>query len=280
MFRLTQFLKELKAPTPVRPRRDPPGPVVIWNLIRRCNLVQALLLDLADVDFPGELDRGGLPRHGRPRGGPRAGADPVRRRASVAPRHFRHLPARQGDGLLCRPLLKRRAHRRRQHRRDRRHRLRLRRNLPRRHRRDPRPVPRPQRSLRGLARRRAALPGRGHQGRPALHHDNGQPRRAAGAARPRRPRGRRQVLPLASRLCRPRQQEPRGRCRARDHARGDGGRVRAPGPASSAARKRNSSPATTTPTAFFSTSGPAAGSPIAPSTCAPSSPSGAAIRRA
>jgi heme d1 biosynthesis radical SAM protein NirJ len=53
MFRLTQFLKEIEAPTPVRPRRDPPGPVVIWNLIRRCNLKCYSIS--ADVEFPGEL---------------------------------------------------------------------------------------------------------------------------------------------------------------------------------------------------------------------------------
>jgi MoaA/NifB/PqqE/SkfB family radical SAM enzyme len=38
MFRLTQFMRELRQPTPAGPRRDPPGPVVIWNLVRRCNL--------------------------------------------------------------------------------------------------------------------------------------------------------------------------------------------------------------------------------------------------
>ena len=55
MFRLSQFMKELIAPTPVR-RRDPPGPVVIWNLIRRCNLNCKHCYSLsADVDFPGEL---------------------------------------------------------------------------------------------------------------------------------------------------------------------------------------------------------------------------------
>ena len=37
MFRLNQFMRELIEPTPAR-RREPPGPVVIWNLIRRCNL--------------------------------------------------------------------------------------------------------------------------------------------------------------------------------------------------------------------------------------------------
>jgi heme d1 biosynthesis radical SAM protein NirJ len=56
MFRLTQFLKEIKSPTPVGTRRDPPGPVVIWNLIRRCNLKCKHCYSIsADVDFPGEL---------------------------------------------------------------------------------------------------------------------------------------------------------------------------------------------------------------------------------
>ena len=34
MFRLSQFANELFDPTPAGPRRDLPGPVVIWNLIR------------------------------------------------------------------------------------------------------------------------------------------------------------------------------------------------------------------------------------------------------
>ncbi len=38
MFRIANFIRELDHPTPVAPRRNPPGPVVIWNLIRRCNL--------------------------------------------------------------------------------------------------------------------------------------------------------------------------------------------------------------------------------------------------
>jgi len=38
MFRVTQYLQEVKHPTPLGPKRNPPGPVVIWNLIRRCNL--------------------------------------------------------------------------------------------------------------------------------------------------------------------------------------------------------------------------------------------------
>ena len=56
MFRVTQFLDEIPAPTPVGPKRRPPGPVVIWNLIRRCNLAcQHCYSISADVDFPGEL---------------------------------------------------------------------------------------------------------------------------------------------------------------------------------------------------------------------------------
>ena len=56
MFRVTQYLEEVRHPTPVGPKRNPPGPVVIWNLIRRCNLAcQHCYSISADVDFPGEL---------------------------------------------------------------------------------------------------------------------------------------------------------------------------------------------------------------------------------
>ena len=56
MFRVSQFMRELLAPTPVGPRRDPPGPVVIWNLVRRCNLTCKHCYSIsADRDFPGEL---------------------------------------------------------------------------------------------------------------------------------------------------------------------------------------------------------------------------------
>lgn len=56
MFRLSQFIKELHEPTPVRPRMDPPGPVVIWNLIRRCNLTCKHCYSIsADTEFKGEL---------------------------------------------------------------------------------------------------------------------------------------------------------------------------------------------------------------------------------
>jgi heme d1 biosynthesis radical SAM protein NirJ len=56
MFRLTQFMREVFAPTPLKPARQPPGPVVIWNLIRRCNLAcKHCYTTSADIDFPGEL---------------------------------------------------------------------------------------------------------------------------------------------------------------------------------------------------------------------------------
>ncbi len=56
MFRISQFMQELVHPTPVVERRSPPGPVVIWNLIRRCNLTCKHCYSIsADIDFKGEL---------------------------------------------------------------------------------------------------------------------------------------------------------------------------------------------------------------------------------
>ena len=56
MFRLSQFMHEIARPTPLGPKRQPPGPVVIWNLIRRCNLTCKHCYSISgDVDFPGEL---------------------------------------------------------------------------------------------------------------------------------------------------------------------------------------------------------------------------------
>ncbi|MEO5337466.1 MAG: heme d1 biosynthesis radical SAM protein NirJ [Magnetospirillum sp. WYHS-4] len=56
MFRLTHLLRELDEPTPVRPHRDPPGPVVVWNLLRRCNLgCKHCYAAASDKDFKGEL---------------------------------------------------------------------------------------------------------------------------------------------------------------------------------------------------------------------------------
>lgn len=56
MFRITHYMKEVLNPTPFAPRGTLPGPVVIWNLIRRCNLKCKHCYSISsDVDFPGEL---------------------------------------------------------------------------------------------------------------------------------------------------------------------------------------------------------------------------------
>ena len=53
MFRISQYMKEVMAPTPIGPTRRPSGPVVIWNLIRRCNLTCKHCYSIsADIDFP------------------------------------------------------------------------------------------------------------------------------------------------------------------------------------------------------------------------------------
>ena len=62
MFRLTRYLNYLAGPAdgaaPVG-RATPPGPVVIWNLIRRCNLTcMHCYSTSADRDFDGELSTG------------------------------------------------------------------------------------------------------------------------------------------------------------------------------------------------------------------------------
>ncbi|HET7802708.1 MAG TPA: heme d1 biosynthesis radical SAM protein NirJ [Pseudolabrys sp.] len=56
MFRLTHYLHELIKPSSLKPARKPPGPVVIWNLVRRCNLTCKHCYSISgDVDFPNEL---------------------------------------------------------------------------------------------------------------------------------------------------------------------------------------------------------------------------------
>jgi len=56
VFRITQYMRELLHPTPLGPARKPSGPVVIWNLVRRCNLTCKHCYSIsADTDFPGEL---------------------------------------------------------------------------------------------------------------------------------------------------------------------------------------------------------------------------------
>jgi heme d1 biosynthesis radical SAM protein NirJ len=56
MFRLSRYMEALRHGGPVPPAHKPPGPVVIWNLIRRCNLnCMHCYSTSADVDFKGEL---------------------------------------------------------------------------------------------------------------------------------------------------------------------------------------------------------------------------------
>jgi heme d1 biosynthesis radical SAM protein NirJ len=63
MLRVSRFMEEIVHPAPLAargaaggPRRDPPGPVVIWNLVRRCNLTCLHCYSIStDIDFPGEL---------------------------------------------------------------------------------------------------------------------------------------------------------------------------------------------------------------------------------
>ena len=56
MFRVSAFMAEILRPTPLKPARKPAGPVVIWNLIRRCNLTCKHCYSFSgDTDFAGEL---------------------------------------------------------------------------------------------------------------------------------------------------------------------------------------------------------------------------------
>jgi heme d1 biosynthesis radical SAM protein NirJ len=60
MFRLSRYLHALKTEAGIKkPKYNPAatGPVVIWNLIRRCNLTcKHCYATAANKDFPGELD--------------------------------------------------------------------------------------------------------------------------------------------------------------------------------------------------------------------------------
>ncbi len=57
MFRVSQFMHTLVNPAPLGPKVEPPGPVVIWNLVRRCNLTCKHCYSIsADIDFPNELN--------------------------------------------------------------------------------------------------------------------------------------------------------------------------------------------------------------------------------
>lgn len=56
MFRVSQFMKVLGDNPPAPRIGNPKGPVVIWNLIRRCNLTCKHCYSIsADINFPGEL---------------------------------------------------------------------------------------------------------------------------------------------------------------------------------------------------------------------------------
>jgi len=59
VFRVSRYMRVLASPEPpppLGPPRAPPGPVVIWNLIRRCNLTCKHCYSVsADRDFPNEL---------------------------------------------------------------------------------------------------------------------------------------------------------------------------------------------------------------------------------
>ncbi|RLA08581.1 MAG: heme d1 biosynthesis radical SAM protein NirJ [Gammaproteobacteria bacterium] len=56
MLRINKILQEIKNPIPISPIKNPLGPVVIWNLIRRCNLTCKHCYSIsADTNFKGEL---------------------------------------------------------------------------------------------------------------------------------------------------------------------------------------------------------------------------------
>ena len=56
MFRISQFMQDLIRPGVPLSTRTPTGPVVIWNLIRRCNLrCQHCYTTSKDQNYPGEL---------------------------------------------------------------------------------------------------------------------------------------------------------------------------------------------------------------------------------
>ena len=56
MFRVSQFMHAIADPGSATGLRKPKAPVVIWNLIRRCNLCCKHCYSIsANIDFPGEL---------------------------------------------------------------------------------------------------------------------------------------------------------------------------------------------------------------------------------
>ncbi len=56
MFRISQYMRDLADDRLLQSAHQPPGPVVIWNLVRRCNLTCRHCYSIsADKDFAGEL---------------------------------------------------------------------------------------------------------------------------------------------------------------------------------------------------------------------------------
>ena len=56
MFRISRYLQALRSDAPAGKAPPMTGPVVIWNLVRRCNLTcKHCYATSADKDFPGEL---------------------------------------------------------------------------------------------------------------------------------------------------------------------------------------------------------------------------------
>ncbi len=102
MFRISQFMQEILAPKPLGPKRNPPGPVVIWNLVRRCNLMCKHCYSIsADTDFPNELNTQQVfevmddLKQFRVPVLILSGGEPL-----LAARYLRDCPPRQSDGLL------------------------------------------------------------------------------------------------------------------------------------------------------------------------------------
>ena len=57
MFRISRYMSAVRSDRPLPPERQPTGPVVIWNLVRRCNLTcKHCYSSSADIDFAGELN--------------------------------------------------------------------------------------------------------------------------------------------------------------------------------------------------------------------------------
>ena len=282
MFRLSGYMRELLEPTAVRHRR-PPGPVVIWNLVRRCNLNCLHCYSLScDVDFPGELSTeevftvmDDLKAFGVPVL-ILSGGEPLLRpdifEISKRAKALGFYVGLSSNGTLIDKAMSREiaevgydyvgisldgigevhdAFRRQEGSYE--------------------------AALKGMR----LCPGRGHQGGPALHHDRAQREVLGRDAGPGRRRGDRQVLPLAPGLCRPRQPLPRGRRLSPHHPRVHGPDLRALlGLRPARGRRRSSSPATTMPTGSISCNGsPSAFRRNCP-TSEPSSKPGAAMPRA